>query len=156
MRSPMSRRVALLVCSLLVLGCSDSLAPEDVAGVYVLERIGSDPLPAVLFETEYGIVRVESESIRLRADGTGTVSSMKESIPWQDGHSATGPVWSERAIRFRTVAGRIEIEFVCAANESCLPGPHMVARLTSDGLWATYHELRTPLHYAKVVVYELR
>lgn len=151
MRRLMSRRLALLACSLFVLGCSDSLGPEDVAGLYALERIGSEPLPAVLFETEYGIVRVESETILLRADGTGTISGVQESIPWQDGHSATGPVWTERVIRFRTVAGRIEIEFVCAPNESCLLGPHMVARRTTDGLWATYYELRTPLHYARVV-----
>ena len=151
MRRPMSRLLAVLVASLLALGCSDSLAPEDVAGLYVLERIGSDPLPAVLSENDYGVVRVTSGAIRLRSDGSGTVSGVQESIPWHDVQSASGPIWSENPIRFRTVGDRIEIEFLCPAYASCIPAPHMVARRTTDGLRASWFQSPTVMHYTRVV-----
>ena len=149
MRLSMSRRLAILGC-LVVLGCSDSLEPEEVAGLYVFEQVGSEALPAVIWESEERTVWVTSGSIRLRADGSGTISGAEQSISRQDGLPPTNTGYSERPIRFRTDGLRIEIEIVCAPNESCLPPPHLVARPTPGGLRVSYFELRTPLHYARV------
>lgn len=150
MRQPIARRLAVLVCSLLALACRDSLEPAEVAGVYALERIGSDALPAVMWETEHHTVWVTSGAIRLRADGTGLISSIEESLPRQAGNSAAGTIGWERPIRFRTAGVRIEIEIVCAANESCLPPPHLVGRPTAGGLRVSWYESTIPLHYARI------
>jgi len=150
MRLPRSRRLALLACSFITLGCTDSLAPEDVAGLYVLERIGSEPLPAVMWENELNTVLVTSGTIRLRPDGSGTVSGTEESIPRQDGLPATNTSRLDVPIRFRTDGVRIEIEFLCPANANCSPPPHIVARPTLGGLRVTLFHAPILMHYARV------
>lgn len=154
MRLPSSRRLAILAFSLFALGCSDPLAPDDVDGLYVLQRIGSEALPATLFENECYALRVISEAILLRSNGTGTISGVQQTMSCQDGDTARVARWVEKPIRFQVVGGRIEIEFVCGPNELCIAPPHVVAHRTSAGLRATYFESTVPLHYSMAVFLE--
>jgi hypothetical protein len=60
-------RVAASVLAMLsvatALACGDPLAPDEVAGTYVLERVGADDLPTVLFANEYVRIRVLADTV---------------------------------------------------------------------------------------------
>ena len=144
------RRTAVLALCTLMAACSDPIGPSDVAGVYELELIDGEPLPAVLFSNEYYIVRVLSDTITLRADGTGTISGVQEFESLQEGVESEGPRARETQIRFGVRNNRIDIEFLCPPNALCTQGPHIVAWKTSDGLSARYPALGPGLIYTRI------
>lgn len=67
------RRSALLVGFLTILagGCQQPTAPRPVDGVFVLRTVGTNPVPAVtsvVLSTEFSVL---TDTIALRADGSG-------------------------------------------------------------------------------------
>jgi hypothetical protein len=146
-------QLALAILITLMLGCGESVGPDDAPGSYVLRRVDGDPLPAVLYDNEIYAVRVISDTIRLRADGTGTISGIRDALPLHEGLPAEGPVHASTNIRFKALVKRIEIEYECPPNANCLPPPHLIAHLRSDGLtarWGPGMLGRSPLFYSQV------
>lgn len=140
--------VALL--AVLTLGCRESLEPEAVVGTWSLQRVVDDPLPTVLYSTEHVVVWVTSDTIRLRADGSGTISGVRSYTPVEQGVEPQGPGWSQSDIHFRVIDGRIEIEYVCPINASCIAPPHLIARPADDGLRVDFAiGSRVPLFYSR-------
>lgn len=82
MRHPFSSRVPASLLGMLYVGlavaCGDPVAPGDIAGTYALQRVDGDPLPTVLFTTEYVRVRVLADTLRLNANGTGLQIGVRE------------------------------------------------------------------------------
>src|SRR5687768_4531751 len=78
------RRLVLVLLAAVVSGCLSALGPENVSGTYVLVRVGGDTVPAVVFVDELFTVRVISQSIVLRADGTGTISGVEQVVRAHD------------------------------------------------------------------------
>jgi hypothetical protein len=135
------------------IACGDPLAPEEIAGIYALQRVEADHLPTVLYTNEFVRVRVLADTIRLRADGTGMRFGVWEFEPLQEGLELENPASGETDLRFETVGANIEIAFVCPPNANCLPPPHLVAGKLSEGLLvniAPGQRVRLPLLYARV------
>src|SRR5688572_16242687 len=104
--------LALSILSTLTVGCRSSLGPDDLAGTYVLERVGDDPLPAEVFRDTHGIVSVVADTLRLRANGRGSFASVRIIDP-VGVESPQIPNRLDIALTFRIVGSRIEMEFVC-------------------------------------------
>jgi hypothetical protein len=128
-----SRRLKLLLVSALPLACAEPLSPNGVAGAYALQQVAGDALPTLLYTNEYVTVRILADTLRLTADGRGTVNTVRESEPLTGGPT-TGPHHAHWAFGFRVVGDRIEIAFDCPINANCAPPPHIVARTTAEGL----------------------
>ena len=144
------RNLIFIGLAVLLAGCSDPFGPADVDGVYQLERIGDDPLPAVLFSNDHYTLRVLSDTMILYANGTGTIFSVQEGESLDEGFEPSGPIRVETPIGFRVRSDRIEIEFYCPPNAMCVQGPHITAWKTGDRLHARYFALETPLIYSRV------
>jgi len=110
------------------LACSGDLGPGTVSrDTYVLQEVDGDPLPTVLYSNEYAEVYVVSDTIRLRTDGTGTISGVRSAGSLQPGIPAEEPTWYTADIRFRRLMRGIEIDYVCPANANCVAPPHFTA-----------------------------
>ena len=120
-----SRRLKPLLVSALPLACAEPLSPNDVAGAYAL--------PTLLYTNQYVTVRIFADTLRLTADGRGTVNTVREREPLTGGPT-TGPRHAQWALGFRVVRGRIEMAFDCPINANCVPPPHIVAWITAEGL----------------------
>jgi len=137
----------------LTLGCTDSAGPGDTSGIFVLTQVQQDPLPAVLAENPYFVIRVFSDTIRLGENGTGRISGVRESVPLQGG-TGEGPVHLRTALHYRMSGSQIEMDFDCPANADCIPGPHLIGNRSGDQLvatWGPHMSGRSPLSYQKVV-----
>jgi hypothetical protein len=148
-----SLRVALAMLAALTLGCEGSHGPSNFLSTFVLREVQGDPLPTVLYANEYVEVHVISDTIRLRADGTGTISGVRASEPLQPSILPQPPTWSTAEIRFRRGIDRIEIDYVCPINANCPPPPHLIAVEGNGRLqvtWAPGMIGRSPMIYAAV------
>ena len=113
----------------LALACSGDLGPGTLSSsTYVLETVDGDPVPALLYSNQFVEFYVVSDTIRLRPDGTGTISGVRSAVPLQPGiPGGQDPTWSTADIRLRRVLREIEIDYVCPANADCAPPPHLIA-----------------------------
>ena len=137
----------------LTLACNESLGPRNAAGTYVLRQVEQDPLPTTLSANEFFAVRVISDTIRMRSDGTGTISGVREAVPLQPGVPGDGPVYITSNIRFKAVGDQLEIEYECPDLALCVPPPHLIAQVLQDGLtarWGPSMSGRSPLVYEQV------
>ena len=138
MRHPLPSRVPASLLGMLSVGlavaCGDPVAPGDIAGIYTLQRVDSDPLPAVLFPTEFVRVRVLADTLRLNANGSGVQISVREVEPLVPGLPAERSSRVASELRFETKRGRIEVSTICPPNAICPPPPHFVARAVAEGL----------------------
>ena len=143
-----SRRLAIISCVVLLLGCSESLSPTDIAGTYVLRRVANDPLPAVVWAENGVTIRVIAETLQFTPDSRGRLSSIREL------ESASGPIQPDSWVTdftFRLVDDRIEVAFPCPPNADCVAPPHLVLHKTGDWVVADYAGgTRTPLLYARL------
>src|SRR5688500_16423188 len=109
------------------LGCSDTLAPGDVKGLYVLQSVGADPLPAMLpTGGSNWQLRLIADTIVLRDDGSGV--HVRWSQSFQSGSPEPEPSRWEVELQYRIEGSAIEITFICPPNAMCTAGPHMIAR----------------------------
>lgn len=135
---------------LMTFGCELATAPQPAPGTYVLRSVAGDPLPTVQFATEYITVRVLADTLRLRADGTGTERIL------QQAHLSTStipepPEARESDVRYRTRRNRIELEYICPPNALCAAPPHLRGRLARGGLVFDYAlGMRAPLVYERI------
>ena len=131
------RASALLILAA-PLGCSDPIRPSDLEGIYVLERIGSDALPAVLQSDQYFRVYIVADTLRLNDDGSGRRTGLLEYEGLLGGDDSNGEVEVANEFTFQVVRGRIEIAFACNDTRSCVAPPHYIARLKDGGLQVQY------------------
>ncbi len=124
----------LVAVASLGLACRDGLGPSDVAGTYVLERVGGAPLPAEVFRDRVSYMRVTADTLRLRDDGTGRYTSVRVIQPLGDGLPAEIPTQLDSDLAFEIVGMRIDITFHCPPNANCIPGPHLIAHRNDGGL----------------------
>ena len=138
----------------LALACSGDVGPGTlVSDTYVLEEVDGDPVPAVLYSNEYSEIYAVSDTIRLRANGTGTISGVRSTESLLPGIPAQEPTWGTADIRFRRVLRGIEIDYVCPANADCAPPPHLIAVERGDRFdvsWAPSLLGRSPMIYTAV------
>jgi hypothetical protein len=133
------------------LACQDSLAPTDVAGTYVLQSVATEPLPAEIYRNDYVTIRVIADTLRLRPDGTGTMSGVQVAEPRQEGMAPATPAWWTGQLRFRIVEGDVEVTMICPPDANCVPGPHLTARRLDSGLRVDYAlGGRVPRVYARI------
>lgn len=145
-----THRAAWPLTAALALACGDSLAPADVAGNYALQQIAGDPLPALGFANEELVVRVFADTLRVGADGRGTLVRVDE-VEFPSDGTQVPPRRSEISFSFRTVDDRVEIAFDCPINANCAPPPHRIARRIGGGLRVDYAPgTRVPMIYARV------
>jgi hypothetical protein len=134
------------------LACSDSTGPGPSPEVFVLRQVQQDLLPTVMSQNEFFVIRVLSDTIRLRGDGTGNFSGVRESVPSQGG-SGEGPVHIGSDLHYRVIGTRVEIDFDCPDMAICVPPPHLIANSVGDQLtasWGPHMSGRSPLVYEKV------
>jgi hypothetical protein len=146
---PWSAR-ALILC-VGVFACNNSTGPVGTS-TYVLREVDGDPLPTVLLATELVEVRVLSDTLRLRSDGRGSISGVRETIPLTPDTPAEGPQPITIPFHYQTNGNRIEIAFDCPDLALCIPPPHLIAD-PDGGLvvhWAPSLRGREPLIYAPV------
>jgi len=124
------------------IGCGDSVsvAPQSFVGEYVLTRVAGDPLPTHIFDQPATSPIVVADTLRLRADGTG--SRMR--LVLLPGISAVGADTIVRltsvaaaSLTFEAVGNALAITYVCPINADCAPPPHAIALLNSAGLTVT-------------------
>jgi hypothetical protein len=129
--------VLLSLVALLATACgSDPIAPSRVAGTYVLLSIDGNSLPA---NAGYqgpadGPVTVFADTLRLAADGTGSLVRVQQSFPEPSPRDRL-----ESTLQFETTEDGLAITFDCPPNALmlCVGGPQMTARLAATGLTAT-------------------
>ena len=144
-----AQKLLIVLAALLAQGCGESLSPRDVLGIYVLERVADDPLPAVVHSNEDVIVRVVAETLYFASTTRGTFSTVREAEP-ATGESPS-PAGYETGFGFQVIDDRIEVGFDCPINALCVAPPQLVLRRISEGLRADFAlNARTPLIYARV------
>lgn len=125
---------ALALAAVLSLAACDSpTEPGEVAGNWALASIGEMTLPAVTMDDANGRAETLADTLRLKADGTGT----RIGIQRYRGPNATA--WNpttrvERPVVFTLRDGRLEITSVCGPLELCAPGPHYTGSLGAGEL----------------------
>jgi hypothetical protein len=153
MAIPISLPFGVAMVAALVLGC-DSTGPGPITrGIYVLQRVAGNPLPAVLQTTDLFNIRVLSDTLLLRSDGTGVISGVREIAPREPGGPAEGPFSIVTPFHSETSRGEIAITFDCPPNALCIEGPHMLARTADGGLtarWGPGISGQAPLEYELV------
>ncbi len=127
---------ALSLAALLATACSDDLlAPSEVAGTYVLLSINGNALPAPAgYEGPAdGSVIVIADTLRLAADGSGSLVRVE-----QPGPDPSSVVRHESPLHFETTEGGLAVTFDCPPDALmlCIAGPHLTARLGPSGLTA--------------------
>jgi hypothetical protein len=141
MRVAWSRRgagvLALSFTALFAIGCgNDPIAPSEVAGTYVLLSIDGNALPAAAGYQgpADGAVIVIADTLRLAADGSGSLVRVEQ--PFPDPSSVER---FESTLHYHTTQGGLEITFDCPPDALmlCVAGPHITARLGATGLIAT-------------------
>jgi hypothetical protein len=115
-----------------MLGCRDGLSPASVRGTYVLEKVGDDPMPSVIFRGPQGTVRVIADTLRLVADGRGTFVRVHVIESAESDAVAGAPGRLESALSYRVDGSKVEISYVCPPNAMCTPGPHLVGWRQGD------------------------
>ena len=142
-----------LLPAVVLLACDNSTEPPPVeTTTYVLRQVDGDPLPTVLLATELVQVRVLSDTLRLRSDGSGSISGVRETIPLTPDAPAEGPQPIAIPLHYQTSGNQIEIAFDCPDLAICIPPPHLIAN-ADGGLvvhWAPSLKGREPLVYARV------
>lgn len=143
------RFVSPAVLLLAATGCADPLGPDDFAGVYLLEDVAGEPLPAVLIEHDSFRFHVHSDELILNPDRIGrrVTTGLADLM---DGEGPSQDVRWEAELVFRVVGRRIEVEVVCPPNALmlCTPPPHLVARRVAGGLRVESAQgERVPLSY---------
>jgi hypothetical protein len=114
--------------------CENTLAPEAVAGTYVLTAVGNNRLPTELYRTDYVIVRVLADTLRLNSDGTATSSTNRSVESRLSGVPDSGSEHVVTPAHYLTRSGRVEITFDCPPNASCIAGPHLIGVPSIGGL----------------------
>ena len=143
-------RTITLVCAAIPLACSDSLAPGDVVGAYVLSSVAGDALPTLLYTTEFVKIRVVADTLRFSRDGRGSISTSRESEPVK-GDGPTEPFRWQAGFSYKRVDDRIDVAFDCPPNANCVAPPHIVLRGVATGLRADFAlGARLPLFYRLV------
>ena len=117
-----------------VAGCRESLSPTDVVGTYVLEQVGDDPLPAVVFRDGSGTVRIIADTLRLRADGNGSFVSVRVIELWSSSQLPVAATRLESELTYRIIDSRVEMTFICPPNAQCAAGPHLVGQRVPRGM----------------------
>ena len=120
------------------LSCGDPIRPSEVAEVYVLERVGSDSVPAVYYRDETLHVRVLADTLRLFENGRGKRTGLVEYEALQGGDGTTSEVPVDDEFTYEVKYWRVEIAFECDDTGSCIAPPHFIARLTSGELRVEY------------------
>ena len=133
MRFPSLARCAVVAALVVATGCSSNLGPSDVAGTYALRAVAGDALPTVVstgFYTE-GPPVVLADTIRLRADGTGTRSRtiMSGTDPYNIGAGVSRAVFD---LVVHVDGRRVDLRYACPPNASCVGIG--AAHLTTIGL----------------------
>jgi len=123
------------------IGCADSVsvaAPQAFVGEYVLTRVAGEPLPTLISNSP-GAFRVVADTLRLRADGTG--SRMRLVLPPSVAVSDTNIIRltsvAAADLTFEVLGNTLAITYVCPINADCAPPPHAIALLTPAGLTVT-------------------
>ena len=114
--------------------CGDPAGPADVADTYVLRSIAGNALPAVAYTTPGLTSRVLADTLRLRADGTG--SATRTAVLDPPAADAGVPYTVTSDLTYAVVGGRVQVTYACPPNASCVAGPHLVARREGGGLVA--------------------
>jgi hypothetical protein len=145
---------ARLILALLIIstgsGCSDGFGPSNFAGSYVLERVGADTLPAVVYTSEDISIKVLADTLRVHGDGRGTRATVVH-ITTTIGPQPENPSSSESGFTYRIDRGRVAVSFDCPPNANCLAPPHLVGQVLSDGLTIDYAlGERVPQTYLRV------
>lgn len=130
------------------IGCRDSVSPRAPAGTYALRSIRGEALPAQEFENAFVTSMIVADTLRLRADGTGT---QRRIAIYVGGTASPQHVDATTELHYVVGNDRIEITFVCPPNASCVAGPHVIGTLTLSGFtvsWAL--GARVPQDFAAI------
>jgi hypothetical protein len=140
----MSRKPVLMVAALSLAffssRCGSPVSPEGSAGIYVLDEINGDPLPAVSTAHEFGVTEILADTLWFETNGTG----MRHVTYRSTGTGAESQTYrSEDPFSYALSSERIEIAFECrdviihqgsVGMASCVAPPHFVGTIEHDGL----------------------
>ena len=115
-------------------GCRDGVSPAEVTGTYVLEQVGDDPVPAMVFRDGSASVHIIADTLRLRASGRGSFVSVRVIEQPIGGPLPAAATRLQSELTWRISDSRVEMAFVCPANANCAPGPHLIGRRTTIGM----------------------
>ena len=118
----------------------------------MLRQVDGDLLPTVLLTTELVEVRVLSDTLLLRSDGTGSISGVRQTLFLNPGSPAEAPQPITIPLHYQSKSSQIEISFDCPDLATCIPPPHLIAKPDGGLLvyWAPSLRGREPLVYARV------
>ena len=143
----LARTIGFGLITAAAVGCSEPTAPSDFAGTFV---IAESRLPVHLFTNEFGAVFAIADTIRFSVDGQGSVAGTEYVVPTNPG-TRSDTTTSRGPFSFRVVNGKAEVTFPCPPNANCLPGPHMIATRTAEGLHITYpNSIALPQDYVEL------
>ncbi len=123
------------VLSAAMLGCRDGTSPGQVSGTWVLERIGDDPVPSVIFRQGGTTVRILADTLRLGTAGRGRFVRIQAIVDADGNPSPAGPSRLETALRYTVHLSTVEIFYVCPINALCTAGPHLIGLRNGDRMF---------------------
>lgn len=147
----MNRSVAILgvlaALGVAAAGCDLTDTPPR-EGTFALRSIAGEPLPAARWENENVDALVLEETLILFADGT---AEDRTTILYQY-RNGTTPSEVDRSttkLVYQTANGELRLDYPCDDTGDCITGPHLVGRLTEDGL-----QLDQALYFRVPMVFE--
>jgi hypothetical protein len=153
--SPRGWSLAAIVAVALTAGaCRQSSSPEAERsggeGVYVLRTVADAPLPAVVVDNGYVVVRFVADTLRLNPDGTG-VQVIVQRARSPDPETPEAEERWVAPLEYTLNGDRIEVSLVCPPNALmlCAAPPHYRGTVTPTGL-----RLERALEYRVPFVYE--
>lgn len=133
------------------MACKDALRPTDVADVYVLERVASDRVPAVIHDEPTLRITLLADTLRLLPNGSGTRIEVRRYEQLGGAISDPADHVIEYDLTFTTEDRRIEVAFACLDTASCIGPPHLIGKPTDEGLRFFYAvSSPVPLIYREV------
>jgi hypothetical protein len=131
-----ARQVATGLTFATALSCSGPTEPRHIAAAFALVRIAGEALPTYAYVTPGFPSTVIADTLRMNLDGTGASVSVERREP--PAPDAPQLHRNESTFQYRIEGARVEISFDCPPLASCVAPPHMVGRLTGDGIRFDY------------------
>jgi hypothetical protein len=108
-----------------------------VAGTYVLERINTEPLPAVYSDTDQAVVSILADTMRLGADKHGT-ETRRQRVQIKGSTATPGEMTLLLGLGYETDGDRLRMGYLCSPDPGtlCLSTVpvSITAELTPTGL----------------------
>ena len=149
------RALPALVLASNTISCRPAPVSKDLAGVYVLEQVALDSIPAVILSTSDLTIQVLADTLWLRPAGTGTEAGLRVfrvNPPSSELDTLLDTIHVTYDFDFQMIDSGFALTYRCPSSYVCDPPPHSIGRPSPNGLQLITGTLRErgPLSYRRL------